>query len=166
MVSADLSVSSVPGTVCDRVKTTSPRASLFDFTSLPLGFYLPSLTRLPPDMSKKFEYTLFLLHFTLKEAARSLGVVCHTPVHKRLHLSNSWCGKCAVIARSHMDLGVFGISSQICSSAVHVIMTLPTPPPPPLIFSPFRCLLGLLCCVALAASPAALLVGCAGCGGV
>lgn len=49
-----------------------------------------------------------------------------------------------------MDLGVFAISSQICSSAVRMIMMLSIPPPPPPapIFSPFGCLLGLLCCFA------------------
>lgn len=59
-----------------------------------------------------------------KPAAQSPGSVCHTTLHKRLDLYSSWCSKCAVIAQSHMDSGVFIVSHQIYSSAVHVIMML------------------------------------------
>lgn len=59
-----------------------------------------------------------------KPPAQSPGSVCHTTLHKRLDLYSSWCSKCAVIAQSHMDSGVFVVSHQIYSSAVHVIMML------------------------------------------
>ncbi len=53
---------------------------------------------------------------------QSPGSVCHTTLHKLHDLYSSWCSKCAVIAQSHMDSGVFIVSHQIYSSAVHVIM--------------------------------------------
>lgn len=63
-----------------------------------------------------------------KPTAQSPGSVCHTTLHKRLDLYSSWCSKCAVIAQSHMDSGVFIVSHQIYSSAVHVIMMLAVMP--------------------------------------
>lgn len=66
--------------------------------------------------------------------AQSPGSVCHTTLHKRLDLYSSWCSKCAVIAQSHMDSGVFIVSHQIYSSAVHVIMMLALAPHHHLVF--------------------------------
>lgn len=140
-------VSSVAGTTSSSVKPRSARASLCGYICCPWVVWLPHCLH----VYRKLEYIEFLLYFTFKAAAQSLRSVCHTTVNKRLHLYGSWCSKYGVIAWSHMDPGVFGISSQICSSAVRLIMIrpMPPPPPPPLpIFSPFGCLLGLLCCFA------------------
>lgn len=60
--------------------------------------------------------------------AQSPGSVCHTTLHNRLDLYSSWCSKCAVIAQSHMDSGVFIVSHRIYSSVVHVIMKLALTP--------------------------------------
>lgn len=66
--------------------------------------------------------------------APSPGSVCHTTLHKLHDLYSSWCSKCAVIAQSHMDSGVFIVSHQIYSSAVHVIMMLALAPHHRLLF--------------------------------
>lgn len=73
--------------------------------------------------------------------AQSPGSVCHTTLHKRLDLCSSWCSKCAVIAQSHMDWGVFIVSHQIYSSAVYVIMMLASVPQLQLSLSQPLCML-------------------------
>lgn len=99
---------------------------------------------------RNFQVWIYFCHISpSKPAAQSLGSVCHTTLHKHLDLYSSWCSKCAVIAQSHMLSGVFRVSHQIYSSAVHVIMmpalaAAPPPPPPPPIFSPFCMLIRVI----------------------
>lgn len=126
--------SSVPGTIRDSVEPAVhvPPAPAPEF-SPPIS----ESSACSAASARLAHWNIFLLDFTFGTAAQPLRSVCHTPAHKRLHLYGSCCSKCAVIAESHMDLGVFGISGQICASAVGVVTMLRPPPPP--VFSPFGC---------------------------
>lgn len=72
-----------------------PSLVLVYFSNSVLLFSVRKLSDCSTASTRIASLNIFLLYFTFKAAAQSLGSVCHTTVHKRL---GSWCSKCAVIA--------------------------------------------------------------------